>query len=247
MENKHVEYKRIVKGARVAVLCVHGIMGTPNHFRDFIPLIPEDFSVYNMIIDGHCGGVGDFSRSSMARWESSVERAVNELSQTHEEIYVLGHSMGTLLTIEQALKNPKITRLFYLSVPIKVGFRIRMIGMAAKIYLKRIKDTDTVTLACRECYGITDTKNIFKYLGWIPRFLDLFKKIKQVRARLPELKTPCVTFQSVRDELVSPKSIGILERESNMRVVTLPDSTHIYYEPSELKYLQDEFLKFLTK
>ena len=28
MENKHVEYRRIVKGARVAVLCVHGIMGT---------------------------------------------------------------------------------------------------------------------------------------------------------------------------------------------------------------------------
>ena len=77
MENKHVEYRRIVKGARVAVLCVHGIMGTPNHFRDLVPLIPDDFSVLNIVIEGHCGSVSDFSHASMRKWENCVERAAN--------------------------------------------------------------------------------------------------------------------------------------------------------------------------
>ena len=49
--NKHVEYKRILKDARVAVLLVHGILSTPNHFRELIPLIPESYSVWSMVTD----------------------------------------------------------------------------------------------------------------------------------------------------------------------------------------------------
>lgn len=246
MKNKHVEYKRIVEGARVAVLCIHGILGTPNHFRDLIPLIPEEYSVFAMVTHGHCAKVTDFSNSSMEKWENSVQNAVDELLKTHEEIYIVGHSMGTLFAIEQAIKEPRVKRLFCISVPIKVGFRLRMIGIGAKIYTKKIADDDIHTLACRECYGVTDSKNMLEYLGWIPRFFDLFKKIKSVRKNLDKLNTPCVAFQSVPDELVSPKSIKILRRESKMRVEVLDKSTHFYYEPSEMEFLKQEFIKFLN-
>ncbi len=245
-ENKHREYKRIVKGARVAVLCVHGIMGTPNHFRDLIPLIPDEFSVLNIVIDGHCKTVGDFSRASMKMWEDCVERAVNELLEDHEEIYVLAHSMGTLLTMEQAMKNPRITRLFYLSVPIKVGLKLRMVDTAARVYFNKIRPTDKFALAGRECYGITKSENIFKYLGWIPRFLDLFAKIRDIRKDLLKLETPCTAYQSALDEMVSPKSIDILKKESKMRVVTLEGSGHFYYSPDDTEYLKREFIKFLS-
>ena len=245
MENKHVEYRRIVKGARVAVLCVHGIMGTPNHFRDLVPLIPDDFSVLNIVIEGHCGSVSDFSHASMRKWENCVERAVNELLETHEEIYVLAHSMGTLLTMEHAMKEPRITRLFYLSVPIKVGLKPRFLDTAAKVYFKRVRPCDKYALAGVECYGITDSKNIFKYLGWAPRFIDLFKKISRVRKRLLELKTPCTAYQSALDEMVSPKSIEILKRESSIKVVTLEGSGHFYYSPEDMEFLKQEFTEFL--
>ena len=65
MQNKHVEYKKIVEGADKAVLFIHGIMGTPNHFRDLIPLVPENYSVYAMVTYGHCGSVTDFSNASL--------------------------------------------------------------------------------------------------------------------------------------------------------------------------------------
>ena len=246
MHNKHVEYKRIVEGADKAVLFIHGILGTPNHFRDLIPLIPDSYSIYAMVTDGHCGAVSDFSSSSLEKWEYSVQRAVDELLKTHKEIYLVGHSMGTLFSIEQAMKEERIKGLFCISIPIKVGVRARMIPMALKIYGKKIKDDDIVTLALRECYGCTDDKNIFKYLGWIPRFLDLFKLIKRVRKNLANLNTPCVAFQSIPDELVSPKSIGILKRESNIRVEVLEKSTHFYYPENEMGFLKQEFIKFLS-
>ena len=45
---KHNEYIRVSDNANVAVLMVHGIAGTPAHFRDLIPMIPEEWSVYNL-------------------------------------------------------------------------------------------------------------------------------------------------------------------------------------------------------
>ena len=247
MDNKHVEYKRIVDGAEKAVLCIHGILGTPNHFRELLHLIPENYSVYAMVTAGHCSSVSEFSNSSLKEWEESVQKSVDELLTTHKELYIVGHSMGTLFAIEQAKREPKIKGLYCISIPIKVRVRVRMIPMALKIYRNRIKNDDIVTLALRECYGCSHEKNIFKYLGWIPRFLDLFKLIRRVRKNLDKLDTPCVAFQSIPDELVSPKSIKILKNESNIRVVSLEKSTHFYYPPNEIEYLKQEFVEFLNK
>ena len=244
--NKHVEYKRIVKDARVAVLLVHGILSTPNHFRELIPLIPESYSVWSMVTDGHCRNVRDFSRSSLERWEKSVEDAVQELLLTHDEVYMVGHSMGTLFSIEQAIKNPRVTRLFCIAVPIKVWVRVRMIGMALKVYFNRMDNNDLKLVGLKESYGIEKSENVFKYFGWIPRFLDLFKLIRRVRRNLNKLNTPCIAIQSELDELVSPKSYSILKNESNMRVEMLEQSTHFYYAPNDLNMLKEEFIKFVS-
>ena len=259
MSNKHVEYKRIVAGADKAVLCIHGILGTPNHFRDLIPLIPENYSVFAMVTAGHCSTVSDFNHSSLQAWEDSVQKAIDELLKTHKEVYILAHSMGNLLAIEQAIKEPRIKGLFCISIPIKVGVRTRIIGIAARVYRKKYKhkefpedrhevykDKDLMAPICSECYGITDTKNIFKYLGWVPRFIDLFKLIKRVRKNLNKLNTPCVAYQSIPDELVSPKSIKILKNESKIKVVALEDSTHFYYDEKDMELLSADFKAFLN-
>lgn len=245
MDNKHVEYKRIVDGADKAVLLIHGILSTPNHFRDLIPIIPENYSIYAMVTDGHCGSVSDFSHSSLEKWEVSVQKALDELLKNHKEIYIVGYSMGNLFAIEQAIKEPKVKKLFCIAIPIKVRVRVRMVDIALRVYFNKYREKDVAARGCKESYGVTDSKNIFKYLGWIPRFFDLFKLIKRVRKNLNKLQTPCVAFQSIKDELVSPKSIKILKSESNMRVEKLDKSTHFYYESNNLEVLKKEFKEFL--
>ena len=246
MNNKHVEYKRIVDGADKAVLLIHGILSTPNHFRELIPLIPENYSVYAMVTAGHCGSVDTFAHSSLDKWEESVQRVMDELLQTHKEIYIVGYSMGNLFAIEQAIKGPRVKKLFCIAIPIKVKVRVRMVDIALRVYFNKYRDKDVAARGCKESYGITDSKNVFKYLGWIPRFLDLFKLIKIVRNKLDQLDTPCVAFQSIRDEVVSPKSIDILKNESKIRVEALDKSKHFYYEPNNLEVLKKEFTEFLA-
>ena len=64
----HQEYIRIVPGSKYAVLMLHGILGTPDHFRELLPLVPENWSVHALLLDGHGGAVEDFSHTSMEKW-----------------------------------------------------------------------------------------------------------------------------------------------------------------------------------
>ena len=63
---------RSIPGSDTAILFIHGIVGTPDHFLDLLPLVPSDWSYANILLPGHGGSVGDFSRSSMALWRRAV-------------------------------------------------------------------------------------------------------------------------------------------------------------------------------
>lgn len=242
----HQELKRIIPGAKTALLLIHGIVGTPDHFAAFLPLIPDDYSFYNLLLDGHGKGVRDFSRSSMGKWRTQVSQAVKVLSENHEDILIVGHSMGCLLASELALSTPKIKGLFLLAIPLRLHFRLSMVGISLKVFLNRVSTSDPKSLAAIRCYGIQPDRNPFHYLRWIPRFFELFQLIKSVRFQIPNLHTPCRVYQSAEDELVSMRSIAHLESNPNISVSVLPGSTHYYYAPMDAAFLLKEFQEFVN-
>ena len=243
----HREYIRIVEDAQIAVLFIHGIVGTPNHFNAFVPRVPENMSIYNLLLDGHGKGVGDFSRTSMKKWEEQVKRVVEELTENHREIYIVAHSLGTLLAIGQALENSSITKLFLLAVPLNITFKYQALRSVVKVYFGNIKPDDKRALAARDAYGIGQDKNLFKYLGWIPRYLELFRKSRQTRSLTDALQIPCRVYQSDLDELVSLRSLQYLESRPQIIVTRLKNSGHYYYEPEDLTFLLQEFVLFLSE
>ena len=244
---EHREYKRINPCARAAILFIHGIVGTPNHFADFLPLVPEQVSVYNILLDGHGGSVRDFSRTSMQKWERQVRDAVDELTLSHTEIYIVAHSMGTLFAIDRAIENEAVKGLFLLAVPLKIAPKVRMVSNLCKVYFDKIKPDDVVALAAKRCYGIAQDKNPFHYLGWLPRYLELFAKAKEMRRKMQLLQTPCVAYQSAKDELVSTASAKLLRQNEAISVVELQNSGHYYYAPDDLAFLLREFENFIKE
>lgn len=244
---EHKEYKRINPCARAAILFIHGIVGTPNHFTDFVSLVPSDVSVCNILLDGHGGSVRDFSRTSMQKWERQVRDAVNELTLSHTEIYIVAHSMGTLFAIDRAIENEAVKGLFLLAVPLKIAPKVRMISNLCKVYFDKIKPDDVVALAAKRCYGIAQDKNPFHYVGWLPRYLELFAKAKETRRKMQLLQTPCVAYQSAKDELVSTASEKLLRQNEAISVVELKNSGHYYYAPDDLSFLLNEFENFIKE
>lgn len=242
---EHQEYIRLVPGADTAVLFIHGIVGTPNHFRDLIPLtdlVPEKWSVYNMLLDGHGKNVEDFARTSMKKWKTQVWDVFNRLAENHSRVIIVAHSMGTLFAQQLAWENPeRIPFLFLIAVPMRPGLRLFGIVNVMRLVFGLDRPDRPLEAATRKVCGVKTTRKLWKYMPWLPRFLELFAEIALTEKRMGELAVPCVAYQSRKDELVMNWSRKILERSGVMEVHVLLNSTHFYYHPDDQRCVRADF------
>lgn len=242
---KHAEYVRIVPDAGTAVLFIHGIVGTPNHFRDLIPLIdlvPDDYSIYNVLLDGHGKTVDDFAKTSMEKWKAQVWGIFEELAKTHERVILVGHSMGTLFSIQLAVEHPEIVPfLFLIAVPLRPGIRLMTIRNLLCLVFGKLREDVPQEAATMKVCGVKTTRKLWKYLTWIPRFLELFAEIYKTERLLCHLNVPCTAHQSQRDELVANCTRKVLEKSGAMEVHNLLQSTHFYYHPDDQKAVREDF------
>lgn len=248
---EHKEYVRIVPGADTAVLLIHGIAGTPNHFRDLIPLVdlvPEAWSVYNMLLPGHGGSVLDFGRSSMKQWREYARGIFLELSRQHDRVILVGHSMGTLFSLQLAVEHPeKIPLLFLIAVPMRPWPRLFGIKNLLKLAFGFLREDIPLEAATIRVCGVKATARLWEYITWIPRILELFAEIYRTERLLPKLSTPCIAWQSRKDELVSNFAASVLRKSGVMEVRELNESTHFYYSPEDQIAVRDAFESMIKK
>ena len=235
-----------VPGADTAILFIHGILGTPEHFRPFFPLIPPEWSVYNMLLKGHGGSVKDFSAASMAQWKRQVHDALQALLETHSSVILVAHSMGTLFAIQEAIHHPAAA-LFLLNPPLKVRLRFQLLKTIRSVFRGNSKPGDEWSLAAQNAYGIERDLHIFRYLGWVPRYLELFSELRKTRELLQELSVPCRVYLSLKDEMVSPQSSKFFKKNSCVTVKSLNTSGHFYYSPEDRQLLQDDFRDMIQR
>lgn len=242
----HREYIRHIPGSTRAVLLIHGIAGTPAHFRDLVPCIPEDWSVYNILLDGHGAGVREFGASSMKKWKAQAADTVKTLLERHEKIVIIAHSMGTLFAIRAAVDHSdRVAGLFLLAVPTRPWVRLSTVHTCLRAIKGNIDPEDTAALALVNDSSIQLEPNIFRYISWLPRMVELLGEICRVRKLLPRLAVPCMSFQSHTDELVSIRSRKDLERAPCVRNHVLYGSGHFCYGTGDTRLLQSRLEEFL--
>lgn len=235
----HSEYIRTVEGSTIAVLMVHGIAGTPAHFRELIPVIPESWSVYNILLDGHGKNVEDFGKTSMTKWKEQVNQMLQTLLERHKNVVIVAHSMGTLFAIRAAVEHPdRIPALFLLAVPMRPWVRFSTMLTSLRVAWGDIRPDDAPALAMRDATSIQMDRRLWKYIGWVPRLVELLVEIERVRRLLPRLTVPTQTFQSVVDELVSDRSCKDLEEHPCIRNTRLRRSGHFAYGPEDMALMK---------
>ncbi len=244
----HQETNRIIPQSNTAVLFIHGILGTPNHFEAFLPLVPSEWSVCNLLLKGHGGDVGEFSKAKMMEWKAQVAKKVDQLALTHQSIIIVAHSMGTLFALQQAIEKPtQIKHLFLLAAPLRLAPKPQMTLNVLKVFFNKIKPTDQKGLAAQKAYSLNHDKRIWRYLGWIPRYLELFAEIRNVRKLLPNLIVPCNLYQSRYDEMVSLSTCQLFGNIESVQINILENSAHYFYDDQDFDYLLKEFKTMLSK
>ncbi len=241
-ELRHSAYERRIAGATKSVLFIHGIAGTPRHFDEMVEQVPADYSVYNLLLDGHGKGVEDFTQSSMKLWKAQVFEKVQELALSGERVLIVAHSMGTLFAIQMAAEYPDtVQKLFLLAVPLKIFVKPSAMLSAMRTACTRSPSNNPRLQAAKEKYGIQPDKRLWKYLPWTGKYFALFREIGRIRRNIPMLATPTIALQSKRDELVSRASIRYLQRCPFVRVHVLENSYHYYYDPQDYRWMLQQF------
>ena len=226
----HSEYRRIVPGARKAVLFIHGINATPRFFDEYIAALPEDISVHSLLLPGHGGSVREFGRHSAKEWESHVRAALDALRANHERVYLMAHSLGTLLAIREAVRDDsRIAGMLLLCVPLRIWSRpTAWWGKLAKGLGGRASREEL-----RTCYGHTVDWRVWRYIGWIPRYLELFRLSREARETVCRVKVPTVAFMAGRDEQVSLRSEKHMQDVPAITLRRMPRSTHHLFTPED--------------
>ena len=235
----HEPFIREVPGSRRAVVMIHGILGTPDHFRGFIPLVPEDWSVYNILLDGHGKGVEDFSRSSMKKWKAQVSSLLDDVLARYDKVILVAHSMGTLFSIQETVGRPeKIESLFLLQTPLRPWLKVRYACYAT---LMPFGIVPRAAVDMSRGTSITTSPLLWKYFGWLPRFLELFYECYKTRKLLGSIQIPCRIYQCRKDEMVSTRTCRDLKKHPHLQVTVLPDSGHFAYHGADWELLKKEF------
>lgn len=219
------------------ILFIHGILGHPEYFDFLSPLVPQGFRIEKILLKGHGGTPRDFSHASMSEWKKQVDEAVGSLRKDGPVI-IVAHSMGTLFAIAQATAG-NADKLILLNPPLKLRLTWRLLTNPFKVAAGLTNDK--WSKAAKEAYSISDDKNLLHYLGWIPRYLELFSEIRQIRTISTELKVPTFIYFASHDEMISPKAENFFPKDQNITIRHLPDSGHYLYSDADRAIIENDF------
>ena len=128
-----------------------------------------------------------------------------------------------------------------LQMPLKISVKPAACVNTIKALFGLVKEDDEIGRMYMSAHSIKLTLKFWEYIGWIPRYLELFKEAKKGRQTIKELLVPCRIFQSKKDELVSMKTLFCIPHRENITLSVLENSAHFVYSESDYARLESEF------
>lgn len=238
------------KKSNTMVIFIHGILEGPNQFKEFAENVhKEGFSYSAILLDGHGKSGEEFGRSNKNKWLGTVEKEILKYKDDYENIILVGHSMGSLISLLLTLKyKNKIKGIVLISAPLKVFVKFNMIISSIRVALGRIREEDILAKCAQKAFSVDRCLPV-TYFTWIPRYMDLFKLIRISRKELKNIEIPTFIVHCKKDELVSHRSLKVYNSklQNDYKIINLEKSGHFYYDENEFKILLNEFKIFINK
>lgn len=244
-------------GSSRAVLCIHGFTGYPGELeRPAVDLANEGFDVYVPRLPGHGTSGKDFNRSRAKDWLKAVDNVVKDLLSKYDEVSLVGHSMGTLISIIEASRHKEIKRLV-LASPAFSPYLLDKKGLVVLLKIAHVFNAKfNIPWQSDPSFHLhyENAPECDEYLGseyWSHLFTrqynELYKLIKLATKELSNVEQEMLVLYGEKDEAVKDPSSFFEEKKA--KIVKLENATHyIFYDrdrESE-ETAVSEVLKFLS-
>ena len=231
-------------GNGIGCLLIHGFTGTP---KEMLPageyLSNLGYTVLGIRLSGHATKLSDMDRVNWHDWMASVEDGVNLLKASTKQIFLIGLSMGGLLSLASA-SIFDVSGVVAMSTPfyIKTDWRLRFVKIIRYIKPQLEKGSPDWRNPDAEITHISYPTNPSIS---IPHVIELLGfTINQ----LPEITAPVLLVNSEYDFIAPPDhAVQYASRLSNTDVetLTLTNSGHVITKEPEQDILFDAINRFI--
>jgi carboxylesterase len=122
-----------VAGGGPGVLALHGFGATPQEVELVVGIARElGLAALAPLLPGHGTSVLDLARTRFRHWLMAAERALFQLVAEHEQVIVIGSSMGSLIALDLAVDFPdRVVGVGVLGSPIRLPWPYPSLALAA--------------------------------------------------------------------------------------------------------------------
>lgn len=261
----------VIQGKRIGILLIHGLTGTPNEMRITAKgLNKAGFSVYAMQLAGHCGVEADLNETTWQDWYASVVKAAQELQEKVDCVFVGGLSMGALLALKLAIREPKLIK-----GVICYATTFRYDGWSMPFYakhfffllswFKHLGIYQDYKFAEEPPYGLKDEK-IREIVSSsmldgdsaaaglannpYPALAEMLYLSRNVRKNLAKVHAPTLIMHAKEDDIASVKSNAeVIQKyvSGPTKLILLEDSYHLITIDRERKLVIQESIDFINQ
>jgi carboxylesterase len=237
--------------SKPACLLIHGFTGTPKEMRWMGEYLNQQgYTCYGVRLAGHATDPEDMIRSNWTDWTASVEDAYSLLKTFSDRIFLLGLSMGGVLSLLMSIRLD-VMGVVAMSTPYKLADdpRLRHVEWISRIvaYMPKTSEEPGASWFDKEAWRdhISYPQNPVRSIG------QLNKLLGEMRAALPEVKAPVLLLHSRDDRYVLPENMemihGALEKASVKEKVYVTGSNHVVTRDAARRQVFDEALKFIQR
>ncbi len=227
------------KKNQTAVLLFHGFTATTVEVRKIARfLCDKGFTVSGKLLPGHGVSPEELNRVKYQDWIECAEQAYQELATQFKRVYVIGESMGGLLSLWLGKAHPEIAGLL-LFAP---ALRIHNLWLARFIWpFKKIMKKKNI-----------DLKSSWQGFNVVPMHAaaQLYRLQSKIKKGLSEVTVPTRVFQGKLDGTINPiSSVLVLENISSQdkELIWLEESSHCILLDKQLDLVMKLSLAFIEK
>ena len=218
----------LYRGGRTGCLLVHGYASTPAEMRPLGRALNENgITAMGILLAGHGTAPKDMARTRWPDWYQSVERGVRELSMICARVFLIGLSMGGLLSLLTAAEGAvPVDGVISLNTPLELKNKKVKLLPIIKLYRRFEKSRQSPR---RQRINAKYNRVVYDRhpLVCVESLLDL---TREMQSRLCAVKCPALIVQSWSDRSVQPDSaLGIYSGlgSDNKRLLRLDEADHI--------------------
>ena len=226
--------------AKKAILCLHGYAGYPGEMvRPATDISEKGFDVYVPRLPGMGTTGEDFMRSRRKDWLGVAVNAARDLKAKYDDVFIVGHSMGSALAILAAAECG-IRRIVTACPAISYSgwkpprpFSVMLLFSLLKKRIPTAWHHQSEYVLYYENAPCDDDYLGGEYWSWvyIREVYELMKLMKEADDALSSLDADILTISGGKDLTVGDKSsLEIMEKgRGQNKHVHIPECTHFLY------------------